>query len=105
MAAVGMGVIVTVMLMAALVSCDRRDSMHSRKTQPQASSRLRSAANATSSSATTKRDSLAAELERGPSLLCRLLIPSPSYYRPTTLYREETTTYTCAKYNPFSSGR
>jgi len=53
--------------------CDRRDRMNSRKAtsrgQPQAS-RLRSAPNAISSaSATTKRDSLAAELERGPSLL------------------------------------
>ena len=52
--------------------------MHSRKAssraQPQPSaSRLRTAANATSSaSTTTKRDSLAAELERGLSLLCRL---------------------------------
>lgn len=104
MAATLRGVIVTVMLMAALVGRDRRDGMHSRKTQPQASSRLRSAANATSSSATTKRDSLAAELERGPFLSCCLLIPSLSHYRPTTLYRKETTTCTCAKYNPFAGG-
>ena len=53
-------------------SCDERDRMNSRKPsrpQPQAS-RLRNAANATATaSTTTKRDSLAAELERGMSLL------------------------------------
>ncbi len=53
------------------VGRDRRDRMNSRKVPPPTrhSGRLRSTANATSSaSTTTKRDSLAAELERGPSL-------------------------------------
>jgi hypothetical protein len=74
------GVMVTSQDLINRRTCDRRDRMHSRKAssraQPQASaSRLRTAANATSSASTTaKRDSLAAELERGLSLSCRLLI-------------------------------